>query len=207
MSIETELTALRDDAYLNAAVLSDMLETAEAQFQTIRTWPDSPTKRELLNQLASTISGLRHAHREASALYANAAAALLSVLDAGDPVPPLPITGGQVGDHVQMHVESTPGLLPANALFGRYYATEDLELDAALSGMVADVASTNVSVLPVKIGAVTVARATFNPGDVNAVIDVLVPAVVSPALLTFWTPELQDPTLSGVVGTFVGLRV
>jgi hypothetical protein len=113
----------------------------------------------------------------------------------------------QRSGHVQMHVEAVPPepLAPA-AEFGRYYATEALELIAALSGMRADVAATNESVLTVKLAGVTIATATFGPGETEAAIAILAPAVPARSLLVFMTPAVQDPTLAGVVGTFVARR-
>lgn len=109
--------------------------------------------------------------------------------------------------HVDMIVESSPGLLPVDASFGRYIATCPLELLADKCAMIADVAATNQAVLPVFIGVTLIARATFAPGQAQAVVEVLQPAVPAPSILLFRTPAVQDPTLSGVVGTYAARRL
>lgn len=109
--------------------------------------------------------------------------------------------------HVDMIIESSPGLLPVDTSFGRYIATGTLELLADKSAMIADVAATNEAVLPVFIGAALVARATFAAGQAQAVVEVLQPIVPGPSILLFMTPAVQDPTLSGVVGTYAARRL
>lgn len=109
--------------------------------------------------------------------------------------------------HVDMVIESTPGLLPADEQFGRYIATCPLELLGDISAVMADVAAAGVAVLPVFIGPVLVARATFGAGQAQAAIEILQPIIPAPSLLIFKTPAVQDPTLSGVVGTFAARRI
>lgn len=109
--------------------------------------------------------------------------------------------------HVDMVVESTPGLLPADKQFGRYIATCPLELLGDISQVLADDAATNEAVLPVYIGPTLVARATFAAGQAQAAVDILQPIIPAPSVLIFKTPVVQDPTLSGVIGTFAARRI
>jgi hypothetical protein len=114
----------------------------------------------------------------------------------------------QRSGHVQMHVDSLPAdaQIPADQEIGRYYAAEALELIEALSGWRCEITPTNESVFPVKIGAETIATVTFQPGEPEAVIDVIDPAVAARSIVSFRTPVATDPTLAGVVGTFVARR-
>lgn len=202
-AITDALTQIRDEAHLNQASLELIRDEAQAEYDTVRTWPDSPTKREVLLQLGTLVGVYDNARREAVDMRTIAANALESM---GGDVPPLPPTT-QPQWHLQMSIESSPGLLPADAEFGRYYATEPLQLVEELCAMIADVAATNESIVSVKIGATTIATATFAPGETDAVVAVLEQDVPVLSLLSFVSPALQDPTLSGVVGTFVARRV
>lgn len=108
---------------------------------------------------------------------------------------------------IQLIGESTPGLLPAGGLFGRYLSTHALELLAGpSSAVIADVAATDEAILPVRVGATTVARARFPAGQAQAVIEILQPIIPPLALMLFEAPAVQDPTLSGVTATWSARR-
>ncbi len=119
--------------------------------------------------------------------------------------------GDLVRHHVQpaqMLIDSSPGLLPADTIFmPRYLVTADLELLADESAVVADVAATNSSAIRVLVGATLVARATFAAGQAQAAIEILQPVIPSGSLMIFRSPLVQDPTLSGVSGTFAARRI
>lgn len=109
---------------------------------------------------------------------------------------------------IQLIAESTTGLLPAAALFGRYLSTFRLQLlDPPFSAVIADVAATNETVLPLRVGPTTVARATFAAGSAQALVEILQPVIPAPALMLFETPAVQDPTLSGVTATWSARRI
>lgn len=109
--------------------------------------------------------------------------------------------------HVDMVMESTPGPLPVDEQFGRYIATCPLEFLDDKCMVIADAAATNEAVLPVLLGVTLVARARFLAGSAQALIEILQPIIPAPSLLIFRTPAVQDPTLSGVVGTFAARRI
>lgn len=82
------LQQLRDDAHLNQGALAAVCAQAQIKFDAVRTWPDSTMKRELLRQLAPTITAYRTAQRDALALRDKSAAALAGMTNG--PAPELP---------------------------------------------------------------------------------------------------------------------
>lgn len=94
----------------------------------------------------------------------------------------------------------------AGAEFGRYLATEALDLQETLSAAVAEVAATAQSDVLVTRGAETAARFRWNAAASAAQVLILIPAIDPGDLLIFTAPEVQDATLSGITGTLTGLR-
>jgi len=94
----------------------------------------------------------------------------------------------------------------AGVEFGRYLVGETLDVSAALSLAVAEVAATAQSDVLIRRGVEVVARFRWSSGAVQAALTVFVPTVDRGDLLIFTAPEVQDATLSGISGTFALLR-
>lgn len=107
---------------------------------------------------------------------------------------------------IHMTIRAVGGLVPADTEIGRYLATENIELDVLISGMVAEDAATNEAVFTVWRGVDMVARMTFAPGAAQAGVEILMMPVPKDSLLIFRTPVNQDPTLSNVTGTLGARR-
>jgi hypothetical protein len=105
---------------------------------------------------------------------------------------------------LQMTFRSKGPLLPAGEEFGRYYPTEDLELDASASGAISDSPATGTPAITVTRGGDIVAR--FGPGQSIATPQIVMPAVPKRNLLIFRTPSVQDASLAGVTGTLGATR-
>lgn len=202
--IQDVLQALRDAAYLDESAVLAIADTAQVNFDAIRLLDDSPTKVALLRDLGSVVVAGRNLQRELDRLWRDNDQALATYTDV---VPPLPNLGT---DHIQFIIESSPGLLPANQPFGSYYATEPLDLLPERSGLIVKpdgAAATNEAVIRVMLGATTVMTATLAPAATEATMAVYQAEIPANSLLTFMSPAAQDPTLAGIVGTFVARRV
>lgn len=98
MPTQQEVTqTLRDGAHINAHALDLIADEAEENFDALRLWPDSPSKRALLAALADVRSAYRNAEQMSLKLKAAADEAL--TVYGGTPVPPpdysdVPTAGG-----------------------------------------------------------------------------------------------------------------
>jgi hypothetical protein len=119
---------------------------------------------------------------------------------AGNPV-------AQRKPNLQMTFHSTGINLPAGQEFGRHFTTEELQLDALLSGAVSSVPAANDAEISVMRGADLVARYTFPSGQSQAVVQIIMPTVPARNLLIFRTPLVQDASLAGVTGTLGARRL
>lgn len=90
--------------------------------------------------------------------------------------------------------------------FGRYFATETIDLADAISGAIADAAATDQTDVDVMRGSEVAARFRWAPGATVAALSILIPTIDPGDLLIFTTPEVQDATLSGITGTLAGFR-
>ncbi|MES2903280.1 MAG: hypothetical protein V4696_03765 [Pseudomonadota bacterium] len=97
-TIQESLTTIRDAAHINAHALELIATEAEEFYETIRTWPDSSVKRDMLAQLATTITAFRTAQREANDLKTVSQEGLQSSSNDPVPLPPpypdIPSAGG-----------------------------------------------------------------------------------------------------------------
>lgn len=95
---EEILTTIRDAAHINQHALSLIQAEAEEEYEALRLWPDSSVKKQVLAQLATTISAYRTAQREAVDLRDAANEALQSYSEDPVPAPPaypdIPTAGG-----------------------------------------------------------------------------------------------------------------
>lgn len=109
--------------------------------------------------------------------------------------------------HLQMQFRARGTFIPANEEFGRFLTKEDMNLDALLSGAVADAPATADAVFTVSRGVDLVARFTFPAGQSAAIPEIIIPYVPKDNLLIFRTPLAQDATLNGVTGTLGARRL
>lgn len=84
------LVAIRDAAHLNQHALTLVATELRGQFDSVRSWDDSPTKQSILKAAGRTITGYDNAQREAQALRDRCIEELAAM---NAVVPDLPVTG------------------------------------------------------------------------------------------------------------------
>ena len=89
--LETALQEIRDAAHINSLALESVRSEAQTVFDTVRTYPDSGTKRMILSQLGTLVSSYTRGRDEAVELRDLAAGQLAASSE--DPLPPLPEPG------------------------------------------------------------------------------------------------------------------
>jgi hypothetical protein len=198
------LHAIRGAAEVNGSALASIKSEIPAFLALVEAWLPTTTKGLVRDQLARLEASYGKAGIEAARLVQMTTQAIDQLGTGGDPddMPPsVPWSTGEL--QIAFGVSAKPS---AGKELGRYRVVENITWDALISGAESDIPATGEAMVTFWTDGVPIATFTWEAGDLEATVDVLVPDSVPGDVIIVTAPDPQDATLSGIAGTLVGRR-